>query len=254
MDLTREQVLAYVRANGMPPHAPNFTITKDGSHPRVKGNGILVPYSMVFDHAGRLVYDHMSGSYHGGDGWTMVEWVDKQLAEVPAVWVGEAPYERVEALARQIAKGKGLPALVKKLEDQRAASPEPDLAAELDRLHASVARHRDRVVRRALAAAGSAPGEVLPAVRELAKDLKGTGLGADVDARIAELEGSSELEAAVEMEKQFTKVTKAFLRLKDKQRTQGAVAKVIEKLEALLPGHESLPYAAVVEAFLANLR
>ena len=41
-----------------------MTITKMGRHPDVRGNG-YVPYYVVFDHTGKLAYDHMGGRYHG---------------------------------------------------------------------------------------------------------------------------------------------------------------------------------------------
>ena len=64
--------IAYLKANGMSPFAPNLTITKMGSHPDVKGNG-FVPYYIIFDHTGKLVSHNMCGSYQGGDGWKMRE-------------------------------------------------------------------------------------------------------------------------------------------------------------------------------------
>ena len=61
----REDQVAYLKGLGLTADTPNFTVTSDGGHPAVKGNG-YVPYYMIFDHRGRLVRDHMAGAYHGG--------------------------------------------------------------------------------------------------------------------------------------------------------------------------------------------
>jgi len=52
---TKEWAESYLRSKGLAPSAPNFTVTKGGRHPDVKGNG-YVPYYMVFDHTGKLVH------------------------------------------------------------------------------------------------------------------------------------------------------------------------------------------------------
>ena len=75
-----EDVIAYLRSQGLAENSPNFTLTSFGGHPAVKGNG-YVPYYMVFDHRGRLIREHMCGDYHGGDGLEMIEWVEKALKD-----------------------------------------------------------------------------------------------------------------------------------------------------------------------------
>lgn len=42
-----------------------------------------VPYYLIFDHTGKLRYNHMAGPYHGGDGNTYQKLVKKLLQEVP---------------------------------------------------------------------------------------------------------------------------------------------------------------------------
>jgi thiol-disulfide isomerase/thioredoxin len=253
-NVTKSQVLAYVEANGLSAFAPNFTITKDGRHPRVKGNGILVPYSMVFDHAGKLVYEHMSGSYHGGNGWTMIEYVDKALEDAPVIWLGHEPFERHDALARQLAKGKGIGGALKKIEARRASADDEAEKAELERLHAALARYRDDQLAAALALEGTNPSGILPALGRLARDVKGSTLAGPVQEKLAELEASADLKSAIEIEKKFNRAAKSFRKLKEKQRTEAVVARTVKQLEELIEGHESLPISKTVEAFLANLR
>ncbi len=251
-NVTKNEVLAFLRANGVGPHAPNFTVTKLGGHPKVKGNGILVPYSAVFDHRGKLVYEHMSGSYHGGDGWTMIEHVDAKLAEVPAIYVGAQPYEHASTLAKKIAMGR-LAGTVAKIEKGRQ-TPEAEARAELDRLHAAVKRHRDRAMADALALEGTRPSELVASLRKLSKALKGTTLVADVDAKLAAMEGSPGLAKALEIEKGFWKTARSWNKLKEKKRTEAAAARTVKKLEKLIAGSEDLPISETVEAFLADLR
>jgi len=48
---TREQVIQYIKQNGLAANTPNVTVCKQGRHPKVKGNG-YVPYYVVFNAAG----------------------------------------------------------------------------------------------------------------------------------------------------------------------------------------------------------
>jgi len=42
-----------------------------------------VPYYLIFDHTGKLRYNHMAGPYHGGDGNNYQKLVKQLLKEVP---------------------------------------------------------------------------------------------------------------------------------------------------------------------------
>ncbi len=44
----------------------------------------FVPYYLIFDHTGKLRYNHMAGPYHGGNGNTYQKLVKELLKEVPA--------------------------------------------------------------------------------------------------------------------------------------------------------------------------
>lgn len=253
-NVTKSQVLAFVQANGLGPHASNFTITKNGSHSKIKGNGILVPYSAVFDHTGTLVYEHMTGSYHGGNEWKMIEYVDAGLPKVPAVYVGAKPYVHVAGLAKQVASGRGLAKAILKLESLRATSEDPPTKTEVERLLAAVTRYRDRTVADALALEGTRPSAIASALRRLAKALKGTSLAADVETKLAELEASRDLQDAIVIEKGFRKVLKSWNKLKEKKRTEAVTSRAVKKLEKLIEGHPTLAITATVNAFLADLR
>ena len=58
---TKENVVAYMKSNGLSDDTTNLTVTSRGRHSKVKGNG-YVPYYMVFDHHGDLAHHHMCGA------------------------------------------------------------------------------------------------------------------------------------------------------------------------------------------------
>ena len=43
-----------------------------------------VPYYLIFDHTGKLRYNHMAGPYHGGDGDKYQKLVKELLKEAPS--------------------------------------------------------------------------------------------------------------------------------------------------------------------------
>lgn len=43
----------------------------------------FVPYYLIFDHTGKLRYNHMAGPYHGGNGDKYQKLVKELLKEVP---------------------------------------------------------------------------------------------------------------------------------------------------------------------------
>ena len=67
-------------------------------------------------------------------------------------------------------------------------------------------------------------------------------------------EASDDLKTAVEIQKKYEKIVRAFERLKEKKRTDTVIERVVKKLEALIEGREHLPIATTVEAYLADLR
>ncbi len=249
---TKQSVIAYVREQGLSAHTPNVTITKQGRHPDVKGNG-YVPYYAVFDHRGKLVHHHMCGDYHGGDGLKMIEWVDRLVAEAPTIYFGEEPFKKTEALAKKIMFAKKLGPAIKALDAARDDVSDAETTAELTRLYAGVTAHRTRELAQATGLAATQPSGVVKALKALQKTYKGTSLGETVDTAAAEWSKSPELKTAIALEKKLGKVLKAFAKLKDKQRTPKAVAKAKEKLAKLLVGNEALPYAATIRAAIADL-
>ena len=121
----KRETISYVKANGMSAFSPNMTITSNGNHPDVKGNG-FVPYYIMFDHTGKLHYHHMCGSYHGGDGNRFIEIVDELVKKAPAIYLGKEPFQKIAPLAEQVAKGKGLGASMKKIDGALAGDPDAE--------------------------------------------------------------------------------------------------------------------------------
>lgn len=250
---SRREVIAYLRNNNMSAFAPNLTITKMGSHPDVRGNG-YVPYYIVFDHTGKLVHHHMCGTYHGGDGLKMIEWVDKLLKDAPAIYLGKEPFKKIGTLATKVSTGKGLGASAKKLESQLAEPADAATKAELERLQAILVSYRDGKLARIEKMVGSQPGKVLGAMKSLAKDFKGTKLAEPVDEQLEEYGDSEALKTAVGIEKKFLKIVKSYEKVKESKRTDALMAKTAKKLDKLLEGNGALPFAETIEAFLKDLR
>ncbi len=249
---SRKEVVAYLRANGFSGTSPNMTITKMGRHPDVKGNG-YVPYYVVFDHTGKLRHHHMCGSYHGGDGLKMIEWVDNLLKEAPAVWLGKEAFRTHATLAKKIESGKSLGGSIKKLDALRA---NPDAAGkdELGRMHAALVRWRDRELAGALGKLTSAPGSVIPDLKALQKSVKGSSLAEPVDEALKDQSDSDALASAVKLEKQFRKIVRAFEKVKESKRTDKLVDRTVKKLEKLLEEGSGSRFSETIEDYLSNLR
>jgi hypothetical protein len=250
---SQREVVSYLKANGMSAFATNFTITSNGAHPDVKGTGFM-PYYLVFDHTGKLVAHHMSGSYHGGDGNRFIEIVDELLKTAPEIYLGPEPFTKIESLAQQVMKGKGLGTAMKKVDTTATAEADPETKAELERLGAVLTRYRDRKLAKALALEGGQPAGVLPALKGLAADFKGSSLAPDVEKNLEEMTASEALKTQIGMEKKFLAIQKKFEKTKDKMRTDAFIDSTVSKLQKLLEGNEALPFAATIEAFLAELR
>ena len=209
----KESVVSYIRSQGVAADTPNFTVTSFGRHPKVKGNG-YVPYYIVFDHHGNLVHHHMCGNYHGGDGLKMIDWVDKLMAKAPAIYLGQEPFEHATKLAKQVSKRSKLGTAVKTIEKQLAAdSTSADLRADLKRLMTTVTAWRDKELARALALEASKPSRVVGSLSALAKELKGSSLAPAVEEQLAIKKKSTELKAAVAVEKSLRKLEKSFAKL-----------------------------------------
>ncbi|MHC4859143.1 MAG: hypothetical protein ACYTDY_03515 [Planctomycetota bacterium] len=268
----KEEVVAYLESKELRPSTPNFTVTSFGGHPSVKGNG-YVPYYMVFDHRGRLVQHHMCGSFHGGDGLKMIEWVDKLLPPAPAIYLGEEPFTEVPALAEQVRRKHGLAAVVKKIQIRLAGGAGGKEQKELQRLFVAVEKYRDAALTRAGELMARTPSDVLEKLEGLWKELKGTSLAVAVKKRIAELSGSDVLKRSLKVEKGLAKIEKGLDRLNPckackrrgmkkakltcsacRGQSRGSIAGAAKKLEALLKGNEDLPIAARVKELLGTVK
>ena len=255
---SRDSVNVHLQAHGMWSFQPNLTITKNGRHPDVQckrnSDGVrLMPYYLVFDHTGRLVKHNMGGAFHGGDGSMMFTVVDELLAKTPDVYLGPEPFEQIEPLVSLVAKGKPLGAVVKEIDRALRNEPEATKKAELERLLNMLARHRDRRIVYVGSLEGSDPSRVLPALKELAKELKGTSLVEGVDSKLNAMMTTASLAAAVDFQKLFQKIKKRYERVKPKKRTEAFIEKTVEKLEALLEGRQDLQFAEVVRTWMNTL-
>ncbi len=245
----KEKVVAYIKSKQLEPDTPNFTVSSFGGHPDVSGSG-YVPYYMVFDHHGDLAYHHMCGQYHGGDGLEMLTWIDRLLMDTPEIYLGKEPYKHEAKLAKQISKKKSLPSAIKQIETRLATEPRAS-EGELQRLHDALKGYRDSRLSRADGFIAKQPSRVLPIVKALAKDFKGTQLGQPVGTRLKELSAQKELKAAVAAEKSFKKIMKDLYK---RERTAKAMARARKKLQALINKNAALPYAETLEKALAELK
>ncbi|MHC4938499.1 MAG: TlpA family protein disulfide reductase [Planctomycetota bacterium] len=246
---TKENVVAYIKGKGLAEDTPNFTVTSFGRHPKVKGNG-YVPYYMVFDHHGDLVHHHMCGAYHGGDGLKMIEWVDKLLKQTPEIYLGKEPYVHYDKLANQVAKKKNLTGALRELDKLSESTPGAEQMAELARLKKAIVNYRDRMMERAEELMATDPAEVVPALTRLSKEFKGSTLGPDVDAELAERKKSKELKASIDLFKRYQKELKRL----EKNPTPKNRKRTADKLEKLIAGKEELPVSKTIRAKIEELR
>ncbi len=264
------QVVDYIRGKGLAASTPNVTVTSFGRHPRVKGNG-SVPYYMVFDHTGRMVQHHMCGSYHGGDGLKMIEWVDEMLEKAPEVWLGGETFERHADLAAQVAAKKRLSRAIAQIETLQADGGDP----ELDRILAGIVSYRDRELQTAERLLSQRPAGVVKHLKALADELGPGETVAPVAERLAELDGSTDLKTAITIAKGLDKIEKRLSKLtpcdrckrdgmdharwvcpecRETKGSERAVKSVVNKLEALVADADGLPIHARAEALLAEIR
>lgn len=211
---TQENVTAYIRSKGLPANTPNFTVTSQGRHPKVKGNG-YVPYYIVFDHRGKLVQHHMCGDYHGGDGLGMVEWVDKLMKKVPDIYLGNEEFKAAPKMAEQVRAGKNLAGVLKKIASEKANdNTAPDRLAEIKRIETGITAWRDRSLLAIADDVASYPSKALSKLSDLSKALRGSELANKVDDQIAKTKSSADFKTALKIEKQLNKIEKSLDKLK----------------------------------------
>lgn len=266
----KDDVLAYAQSKGITANNPNLTITKQGRHPDVKGNG-HVPYYIVFDHTGKLVREHMCGAYHGGDGDGYIEWVDKMMAKAPAIYLGNEPYAKAPAEAAAISARKKMSGALAKV-TAGAAGDDAALKRECERITTWVTKWRDAQLKHVDRLLAKDPARVVPVLKALSKDFKGHALAAEIDAKLKELDGSKELKAAIKIAKSWAKYRAVFEKAKccDGCKKAGLknfrhgcsgcaglnaalVAGVKKKFEKAVDGKEDLPITPAVLGWLAGL-
>jgi hypothetical protein len=266
----KDDVLAYALDKGITADNPNLTITKQGRHPDVKGNG-YVPYYMVFDHTGKLVQHHMCGAYHGGDGNKFIEWVDKLMANAPKIYLGAEPYTAATEFAERISAGRSIANRMGKVA-AGVAGDDAALKAECERITTWVTKWRDRRLQHVDRLLAREPAEVVGELKSLARDLKGHALAADVDAKLQEFDGSKGLKDAIAIAKKWKLYRGVLARTKccplcakaglktfrhgcSACSAQNAIGVGMAKkqLERVIDGHEDLPITATVLEWIAGL-
>ena len=269
---SKEEVVSYIKSKGVAADSPNFTVTKQGRHPAVKGNG-HVPYYAVFDHHGRLVHDHMCGSYHGGDGLKMIEWVDELLKAVPAIYLGAEPFEAERELATRVEKKKRLGSTLVEIAAALAGAQVGPRRTELERMITGVELWRDRELTRIRGMMARRPSKVLSALSRLSKDLSGSALGIPVESLTSELKTGDQLAQSISIEKNFKKIQRGLEKKKPcknckrqglrnltascagcRRTHKASIAKAMKKLDKLTKDKGSLAIAATVAAFRATFK
>ena len=184
---SRGVALREIFQNGLGPVTPNVTVTLQSRHPGVRGI-TYVPYYLVFDHHGVLVYHHQGGPYHGGDRNAVLERVRSMIAEVPAIYVGRTPYSKHQQLAKSIASGENLGPNLTQLAELVAKSPSD---TELKLLVAAVERHAKVTTRKFERDVALDEKRALGVMESTAKAYRGTPWGAALVARAAKLDRSA---------------------------------------------------------------
>lgn len=245
-------VVNYVKSKGLSAETPNVTVSSFGGHPKVKGNG-YVPYYMVFDHHGDLAHHHMCGDYHGGDGLAMIEWVERLLAKVPAIYLGKKPFTHVADLAKRVQKCKRLPDAIKKIEALLAedATSSAEIRVEAKRLKDAVEDYRRRRLKESQALFGTDPSAVIPSLLSLQKQFMGTTGATEIADLLTKMRSSATLKKSIAIFKTYRKRMK-WLGKKDPP-TEKMKRTVKKALEKLLVGNESLPIAAKIRQAIAGI-
>ena len=77
---TKEGALATLKKHKWSQKMMNTSVMYQTDFPKAPVE--FVPYYLIFDHTGKLRYNHMAGPYQGGDGNNYQELVKKLLKEV----------------------------------------------------------------------------------------------------------------------------------------------------------------------------
>ncbi len=266
-----ERLAKHLRAEGLTEAIPGVTVAGGAGHPEW-GGAVQVPYYVLFDHTGKLVRHRKCGDDHeGADGLQMIEWVDKLLAQIPPIAVGEEPYTALADVAKQIAFKKKLAANVKQLEAE-APEAEGERVEEIKRLLERVAAWRDEEIATALAYLGTEPKQTVPALKALSGELKGTALVAPVEEKLKAMRKAPELKSALKLAAALEKTQKKLDKLKVpkaaanrgvktfrlddpdcRKKHEKALAREAKALRKALEGHEGLPFAQRVQEMIAKL-
>lgn len=78
---TKEGALAALKKGGWTKELKNTSVMNQTRFPKAPVK--YVPYYLIFDHTGKLRYNHMAGSFHGGDSDNYKKLVKELLKEVP---------------------------------------------------------------------------------------------------------------------------------------------------------------------------
>jgi len=78
----KEGALALLKRNQWSEDSKNTSVMYQTNFPKAPIK--YVPYYLIFDHTGKLRYNHMGGPYHGGDRDKYQQLVRKLLREVPS--------------------------------------------------------------------------------------------------------------------------------------------------------------------------
>ena len=233
------QAVHEIFQNGLDLDSPNVSVTKSAHHPGVQGTG-YVPYYMVFDHHGDLVFHHQGGPYHGGDGLAVLDRVRTMLERVPEVYLGKDPYAQHGELAASLASGQRLGEDLSRLTQELARQPGDK---ELERLSGWIERHVERSTEHLAWQLSESPEQ---ASRELARTIETfaeTPWAAPLIALQAQLQGPGALEQHTAAAAQLHQALKTWAELKTVSGNRG---KVRNPLDATFRGRngESLPKVA----------
>lgn len=221
---TEEIALHELFQNGVPLTTTNVSATMQARHPGVRGTG-YVPYYLVFDHHGDLVYHHQGGPYHGGDGKAVLDRVRKMLREVPRIYVGKALYTTHEKLAKSIASGKKLGRALKTLTQAIEETPDDP---ELKRLVAAVERHASEQQRHFERKLATQAKPALKGLMALAKEFRGTPWGGELVQRAEELAGKDRRKENESAAKKLAKILQAWDHLPTTRGNGGAVRNPVD--------------------------
>ncbi|MGJ8726338.1 MAG: hypothetical protein ACSHYB_17450 [Roseibacillus sp.] len=78
---SKDSALALLKKNGWSKEIKNLSVMRFTDFEKAPVE--YVPYYLIFDHTGKLRYNHMAGPYHGGDGDKYQKLVKELLKEVP---------------------------------------------------------------------------------------------------------------------------------------------------------------------------